>query len=81
MSEFLAKHLESKEVLSDFVPLADYSILPGVYTNVGNDDWPIIFEKILASDIIIFATPVWWGNQSSLIQRLSSDWMKYMMRL
>lgn len=69
MSEFLAKHLESKEVLSDFVPLADYSILPGVYTNVGNDDWPIIFEKILASDIIIFATPVWWGNQSSLIQR------------
>jgi multimeric flavodoxin WrbA len=26
------------------------------------------FCKILASDIIIFATPVWWGNQSSLIQ-------------
>jgi multimeric flavodoxin WrbA len=26
-------------------------------------------EKILAPQIIIFATPVWWGNQSSLIQR------------
>jgi multimeric flavodoxin WrbA len=70
LSEFLAKHLESKEVESDFVPLADYNILPGVYTNVDNDDWPMIFEKILASDIIIFATPVWWGNQSSLIQRV-----------
>jgi multimeric flavodoxin WrbA len=35
-----------------------------------NDDWSMIFEKILASDIVIFATPVWWGNQSSLIQRV-----------
>jgi multimeric flavodoxin WrbA len=71
LSEFLAKHLESIEVQSDFVPLANYNILPGVYTNVdNNDDWPMIFEKILASDIVIFATPVWWGNQSSLIQRV-----------
>lgn len=71
LSEFLAKHLESNEVQSDIVHLADYNILPGVYNNVGNnDDWPMIFEKILASDIVIFATPVWWGNQSSLIQRV-----------
>jgi multimeric flavodoxin WrbA len=34
------------------------------------DDWAAIFEKILAADIIIFATPVWWGVQSSLIQRV-----------
>lgn len=26
--------------------------------------------KMLAADIIIFATPVWWGIQSSLIQRI-----------
>jgi multimeric flavodoxin WrbA len=71
LSEFLAEQLESKEVESDIVPLADYNILPGVYTNVDkDDDWPMIFDKILASDIIIFATPVWWGNQSSLIQRV-----------
>ncbi len=70
MSEFLAKHLENNEVQSDVVPLANYNIQPGVYTKIDNDDWPMIFEKILASDIIIFATPVWWGNQSSLIQRV-----------
>jgi multimeric flavodoxin WrbA len=66
------QHLESNEVQSDFIPLANHNILPGVYTNVDNndDDWPIIFEKILASDIVFFATPVWWGNQSSLIQRV-----------
>jgi multimeric flavodoxin WrbA len=29
LSEFLAKHIESKEVESDIVHLADYNILPG----------------------------------------------------
>jgi hypothetical protein len=49
LSEFLAKHLESIEVQSDFVPLANYNILPGVYINVdnNNDDWPMIL--VLAS--------------------------------
>jgi multimeric flavodoxin WrbA len=43
---------------------------PGVYTRVDSDDWPVLYEKIIAADIIIFATPVWWGIQSSLIQRV-----------
>src|SRR5689334_15036024 len=34
------------------------------------DDWPRILEKILAADIIVFATPIWWGNHSSLMQRV-----------
>ena len=39
-------------------------------TNVDSNNWPAILEKILDSDIIIFATPIWWGIQSSLIQRV-----------
>lgn len=74
LSEFLARHLDSQGVENDIVRLIDYNIKPGAYTNVNNngsndDDWPTILRKILASQIIIFATPVWWGNQSSLIQR------------
>ena len=71
LSEFLARHPESQGIENDIVRLIDYNIKPGTYTNLKNndDDWPAIFEKILASEIIIFATPVWWGNQSSLIQR------------
>jgi hypothetical protein len=38
LSEFLAKHLDSNEVQSDLIPLADHNILPGVYTNVENDN-------------------------------------------
>lgn len=34
------------------------------------DEWPNILEKLIQSDIIIFATPIWWGGHSSLIQRV-----------
>ncbi|MBA3749406.1 MAG: NAD(P)H-dependent oxidoreductase [Nitrosopumilus sp.] len=70
LSQFLAKHLSAHETESEIIRLADYDIHPGVYTNIDSDDWPVIFEKVLAADIIIFATPVWWGIQSSLIQRV-----------
>ncbi|TVP40095.1 flavodoxin family protein [Candidatus Nitrosocosmicus arcticus] len=70
LSQFLADHLSSYNTESEIIKLADYDIQPGVYTNIGSDDWPIILGKILAADIVIFATPVWWGIQSSLIQRV-----------
>jgi multimeric flavodoxin WrbA len=70
LSEFLSRHIESYETESEIIRLADHNIKPGVYTKIGFDEWPAIFEKILAADIIIFATPVWWGVQSSLIQRV-----------
>ena len=54
----------------EIVRLANYNIKPGTYTNVDSNNWPAILEKILDSDIIIFATPIWWGIQSSLIQRV-----------
>jgi ATP sulfurylase len=34
------------------------------------DEWPPILEKVLAADILVFATPIWWSNQSSLMQRV-----------
>ncbi|HEV7449017.1 MAG TPA: NAD(P)H-dependent oxidoreductase, partial [Candidatus Paceibacterota bacterium] len=35
----------------------------------GDDDqWPEIYKKLQAADIFVFATPVWWGTHSSLIQ-------------
>ncbi len=34
------------------------------------DAWPAILEKILGSEIIIFATPIWWGAHSSEMQKV-----------
>ena len=32
----------------------------------GEDEWPIILERIYASDMLIIATPIWRGDRSSV---------------
>lgn len=71
LSEFLADHFKQKNVECTIIKLVNYNILAGTYSNMGDgDDWPQILDEVLNSDIIIFATPVWWGNQSSEIQKV-----------
>lgn len=71
LSQFLAEHFEKENIECTIVKLVNYNILPGTYTNMGNgDEWPDILKQIYTSDIIIFATPIWWGNQSSEIQKV-----------
>ncbi len=70
LSELVIEQLSEYNVKSEIVRLADYNIKPGTRLNMGKgDEWPEIAQKILAADIIVFATPIWWGNQSSLMQR------------
>lgn len=70
LCEVLAKYFEPHEVETTIIRLIDYNIQPGVYTHVDQDDWPQIYNQILNSDIIIFATPIWWNHHSSLLQRV-----------
>src|SRR5688572_20121317 len=70
LCEVVADILKSQEdVESEIVRLRDYNIQPGTRTEIDDDDWPSIVEKMIASDIVIFGTPIWWGIQSSLVQR------------
>jgi multimeric flavodoxin WrbA len=61
------------------VHLAAREVPPGVYPDMrehgwDEDEWPEIWEQVLASDIIIIGTPLWLGEESSicriLIERL-----------
>ena len=71
LCEVVADVFKKQEgVKSEIVRLRDYDIQPGTKTEIDDDDWPKIVKKMMASDIIIFATPIWWGIQSSLIQRV-----------
>jgi multimeric flavodoxin WrbA len=71
LCDFVAGILREQEnVESEIVRLRDFDIQPGVTTHIDDDDWPSILDKLKAADIVIFATPIWWGNQSSLIQRV-----------
>ena len=30
------------------------------------DDWPMIFERVMAADILVLLTPIWLGEKSSV---------------
>jgi hypothetical protein len=68
----LANHFAKQDVrVSDTLRMADYDILPGVTSDEGEgDDWPKLREQILAHDILIFGTPVWMGQLSSIGKRV-----------
>lgn len=71
LSEFLAAQFKKESVECEIIKLIHHTILPGTYDDMGEGDaWPAILSKIVASDIIIFATPIWWSNQSSEMQKV-----------
>jgi multimeric flavodoxin WrbA len=64
----LAKH---DVTLSETIRIADHNVLPGVSSDEGpGDDWPDIRRRILDHDILIFGTPIWLGQPSSLAKRV-----------
>ncbi|HWU24629.1 MAG TPA: NAD(P)H-dependent oxidoreductase [Candidatus Paceibacterota bacterium] len=59
------------DVTVESIRLSDANLPVGLSYNLGNgDEWPSIVEKMIAADIILFATPIWWGGRSSLMQRV-----------
>jgi multimeric flavodoxin WrbA len=71
LCELVIEELRPHNVTSEIVRVVEYDVKPGIKSNMGKgDEWPEILKKILAADILVFATPIWWGNQSSLMQRV-----------
>ncbi len=59
------------EISHEIVRLSDRQIPVGLgYKESDDDDWPAIVEQIKCADIVLFATPIWWGGRSSLMQRV-----------
>jgi|TARA_R100000501_G_scaffold13654_4_gene24992 multimeric flavodoxin WrbA len=71
MIQLLKEKFAGHEVeFSETIRLADHDIKPGVTSDEGQGDaWPAIREKILAHDILIFGTPIWLGQMSSIAKR------------
>ena len=71
LCEFLAGRMARRDIRCEIVKLVNHSISPGTYSDMGEgDDWPGILDRIVRSEILVLATPVWWSNQSSLMQRV-----------
>lgn len=75
LATLLAEKFTEAGVESEFVNLIEHHIPAGTKTDLGQvdgkrDEWPDIVQKMFVADIIIFGTPIWWGNMSSLMQRV-----------
>lgn len=56
---------------AEVIRLADKKIPVGLgFRESDDDEWPGIVTKLKAADIVLFATPIWWGGRSSLMQRI-----------
>lgn len=60
---------DQMDVESEIVRIVDYDVKFGVTSDEGHgDEWPQILEKIKATDIIVMASPIWFGVRASVCQ-------------
>nr|WP_255335617.1 flavodoxin family protein [Methanosarcina sp. KYL-1] len=56
-------------VESEVIRVVDYRVAFGISSDEGEgDEWPSILEKIKACDILVIASPIWFGVRSSVAQ-------------
>jgi len=67
--------LEKNKVSVEVLRPVDYDIAYGVYPDMTKqgwpkDDWPMIYEKVKAADILILGSPIWLGEKSSICTKI-----------
>ena len=64
-------------VTVEIVRAVDHDIAPGVHPDMtehgwDRDDWPAIFEQVMAADILVLLSPIWLGESHRPARRSSS---------
>jgi multimeric flavodoxin WrbA len=74
--------MDKHGVKTEVIRVIDHDIATGVYPDMRKqgwktDEWPEIYKKVLAADILVIAGPIWLGDNSSqtkkLIERLYAN--------
>src|SRR3954463_574699 len=58
-------------VAVDCIRAVDHEIATGVWPDMTEhgwerDEWPVIFERVMAADILVLTSPIWLGEKSSV---------------
>lgn len=66
---------EANGVAVEVIRAVDHELPPGVQPDMtehgfDRDDWPGIYEKVAAADILVLGSPVWLGDTSSVATRV-----------
>ncbi len=67
--------MKANGVTVDQFRAVDHDIAPGVYPDMtehgfASDEWPELFERVLAADILVLLSPIWLGDKSSVCTRV-----------
>lgn len=67
--------MKKERVEVDHIRLVDYEVANGVYPDMKQkgwkkDEWPELFKRIFAADLLIIGTPIWLGEKSSVATKL-----------
>jgi len=63
------KLYETQGAQTEIIRVVDYNVAFGVSSDEGNgDEWPEILTKIKAADILVMASPIWFGVRGSVLQ-------------
>ena len=66
-----AEIMRRNDVKVEMIRAVDHDIALGVWPDMTEhgwetDEWPELFEKVMASDILVIGTPIWLGEKSSV---------------
>ncbi|HWH33301.1 MAG TPA: flavodoxin family protein [Egibacteraceae bacterium] len=67
--------MRAQGVRVDMIRAVDHDIPPGVYPDLRehgwpSDEWPSLYERVHAADILVLATPIWLGDKSSVCTKV-----------
>ena len=68
--------MQSHGVTTELIRPVDYAIAPGIQPDMrehgwDHDDWPELFKKVQAADIVVVGGPIWLGDNSSETKKLT----------
>ena len=67
--------MRTRGVTVDTLRAVDHEIATGVWPDMTEhgrpvDEWPAIYERVLAADILVLCGPIWLGDNSSVMKRV-----------
>lgn len=67
--------MQKHGVVTEVIRAIDHDIATGVYPDMreqgwASDEWPELYKKVDAADILVIAGPIWLGDNSSVTKRV-----------
>jgi multimeric flavodoxin WrbA len=67
--------MRAQGVSVEVIRAVDHDIAPGVWPDMtehgaARDDWPALYDRIAAADILVLLSPIWLGQKSSVCSRV-----------